>query len=386
MANNNDRFDFNWDSFYTVSNNQKYELINQLRRMDGTEGPEVITGLKEEWEKIQTEGEDPTLDEKFEKEIERYQVKQEKVQTSIAGKRDLIDQANVLKDSDEFYQSADKFKELQAKWREFGYSGRELNDQLWEEFSKINDYFFERRNQFYDEQNQGREEAKERKEALIEQAEEIKDSTDWYNTSRKQRELMDAWRDAGFASREIENDLWKRFNDARQVFYKNQEAFFKELRGKEKEARETKEKLVDETHSLKDSFDFEAVRQRFDEIMEEWKAAGHSGKRHEEDLWQKFREGRDYFFARMQEAQSQSREDRRAEAFDKIDALNHQIDSLEDMKEVILAKLSQLEGRPEDEETLKEIEETKTYLENTNNQLDTHLEALRKLNNEIDRI
>ncbi|NLC64886.1 MAG: hypothetical protein GX753_04370 [Erysipelothrix sp.] len=66
--------------------------------------------------------------------------------------------------------------------------------------------------------------------------------------------------------------------------------------------------------------------------------------------------------------------------------MNHQIDSLEDMKEVILAKLSQLEGRPEDEETLKEIEETKNYLETTNNQLDTHLESLRKLNNEIDRI
>lgn len=386
MSNNNRQFDFNWDSFYSVSNNQKYELIDRVRKLDGTEEEDVIGSLREEWDKIQSEGDDPTLDEKFEKEIARYEEKRVKVQTSIEGKRALIAEAQELKDSDDFYNTAEKFKELQAKWRELGYSGRALNDTLWEEFSTVNDYFFERRNQFYEEQNQEREAAKERKEALIEEAIAIQDSTDWYNTSRKQRELMDAWRNAGFASREIENELWEKFNGARQVFYKNQEAFFKDLREKEAEARSIKEKLIEETNALKDSYDFDTVRQRFDEIMEEWKAAGHSGKRHEENLWQAFREGRDHFFARMQEANSQTREERRAEVFAKIDDLNHQIDSLEEMKTVIEAKLSQLESRPEDEETLKEIEETKTYLENNNKQLDERLEALRLLNDEIDRI
>ena len=282
--------------------------------------------------------------------------------------------------------TAEKYKELQAQWREFGYSGREYNDKLWEEFSEVNDYFFERRNQFYEQQNQEREKARERKEELIKQAEEIKDSTDWYNTSKIQRELMDAWRKAGFASREVENELWERFNSARQVFYKNQEAFFTELRAKEAEAKAIKEKLIQETHELKDSFDFDTVRQRFDDIMEEWKAAGHSGRRHEENLWQEFREGRDHFFARMQEAQKQSREERRAEIFDRIDELNQQIDSLEDMKTVIEGKLAQLESRPEDEETLKEIEETKTYLENNDKQIEAYLEELKNLNDEIERV
>ena len=51
---NNDRFDFNWDSFYTVSNNQKYEIINEVRRLDGTEDLEVLENLKTEWTKVQT--------------------------------------------------------------------------------------------------------------------------------------------------------------------------------------------------------------------------------------------------------------------------------------------------------------------------------------------
>lgn len=383
---NNDRFDFNWDSFYTVSNNQKYEIINEVRRLDGTEDLEVLENLKTEWTKVQTDGDDPALEERFEKEIERYHEKRERVQKSIEGKKALIEKAHEMKDSEDFFVTAEKYKELQAQWREFGYSGREYNDKLWEEFSEVNDYFFERRNQFYEQQNQEREKARERKEELIKQAEEIKDSTDWYNTSKIQRELMDAWRKAGFASREVENELWERFNSARQVFYKNQEAFFTELRAKEAEAKAIKEKLIQETHELKDSFDFDTVRQRFDEIMEEWKAAGHSGRRHEENLWQEFREGRDHFFARMQEAQKQSREERRAEIFDRIDELNHQIDSLEDMKTVIEGKLAQLESRPEDEETLKEIEETKTYLENNDKQIEAYLEELKNLNDEIERV
>lgn len=383
---NNDRFDFNWDSFYTVSNNQKYEIINEVRRLDGTEDLEVLENLKTEWTKVQTDGDDPALEERFEKEIERYHEKRERVQKSIEGKKALIEKAHEMKDSEDFFVTAEKYKELQAQWREFGYSGREYNDKLWEEFSEVNDYFFERRNQFYEQQNQEREKARERKEELIKQAEEIKDSTDWYNTSKIQRELMDAWRKAGFASREVENELWERFNSARQVFYKNQEAFFTELRAKEAEAKAIKEKLIQETHELKDSFDFDTVRQRFDEIMEEWKAAGHSGRRHEENLWQEFREGRDHFFARMQEAQKKSREERRAEIFDRIDELNHQIDSLEDMKTVIEGKLAQLESRPEDEETLKEIEETKTYLENNDKQIEAYLEELKNLNDEIERV
>lgn len=383
---NNDRFDFNWDSFYTVSNNQKYEIINEVRRLDGTEDLEVLENLKTEWTKVQTDGDDPALEERFEKEIERYHEKRERVQKSIEGKKALIEKAHEMKDSEDFFVTAEKYKELQAQWREFGYSGREYNDKLWEEFSEVNDYFFERRNQFYEQQNQEREKARERKEELIKQAEEIKDSTDWYNTSKIQRELMDAWRKAGFASREVENELWERFNSARQVFYKNQEAFFTELRAKEAEAKAIKEKLIQETHELKDSFDFDTVRQRFDEIMEEWKAAGHSGRRHEENLWQEFREGRDHFFARMQEAQKQSREERRAEIFDRIDELNHQIDSLEDMKTVIEGKLAQLESRPEDEETLKEIEETKIYLENNDKQIEAYLEELKNLNDEIERV
>lgn len=386
MENSRRNSDFHWESLYSVSNDQKYEIINRVHRLDGTEDEEVIEEFRKEWDEVQTEGDDPNLINKFENAIERFNEKKERVTKSIDGKKELIAKAHEIKDSEDFYKTAEAFKKLQADWRELGYSGRELNDPLWEEFSEVNDYFFNRRNEFFEQQNEKRAEAKEAKEALIERAEALQDSTDWFKTSKEQREMMEEWKEAGFASREVENALWERFNGARQVFYKAQEAFFKELREQEAVAKEKKEKLIEETHALKDSLDFETTRQRFDEMMEAWKEAGHSGRKHEETLWAQFREGRDHFYTRLSESSSQSREERRTEAFDKIGDLNDKIDRLEDLNAAIKAKLSQLENRPESEDTIQEIEETHIYLEQNERNMDSLLAELRDVEKELDRL
>ena len=386
MENSNRNSDFHWESLYSVSNDQKYDIINRVHRLDGTEDEEVIESFRKEWDEVQTEGDDPSLVEKFEKAITRFHEKKERVTQSIEGKRALIAQANEIKDSDDFFKTAEAFKKLQADWRELGYSGKELNDPLWEEFSEVNDYFFNRRSEFFEEQNEKRAEAKELKEALIERAEGLQDSTDWFKTSKEQREMMDEWKEAGFASREVENALWERFNAARQVFYKAQEAFFKELREKEAVAKEKKLALIEETNELKDSLDFDTVRTRFDEMMEAWKEAGHSGRKHEEALWTKFREGRDHFYSRLSESSSQTREERRTEAFDKLNEINDKIDSLEDLNAAISAKLSQLENRPQDEQTIQEIAATHIYIEQNERNIDSLLAESRKLEKELDRL
>ncbi len=386
MENSNRNNDFHWESLYSVSNDQKYDIINRIHRLDGTEDESIIESFKVEWDEVQNEGDDPNLINKFDKAVERFHEKKARVTESISGKQALIAEANEIKDSEDFFKTAESFKKLQAQWRELGYSGKELNDSLWEEFSEVNDYFFNRRSKFFEEQGEKREEAKNLKEALIERAIEIQESTDWFNTSKLQRELMDEWKAAGFASREAENDLWKRFNEARQVFYKAQEAYFKELREKEAVSKAKKEALIEETNNLKDGDDLEAIRARFDEMMEEWKTAGHSGRKFEETLWAQFREGRDHFYERLTNVNSQTREEKRAEAFDRINELNDKIDSLEDLNAAIQAKLSQLESRPEDANTIQEIEETRIYLDQNERNIDMLLSELRNAEKGIERL
>lgn len=386
MEKNNQR-DFAWESYYSVSNERKNDLIHRVRRLDPTEDEAVLDEIKAEWETLYLDGDDPSLEEKFETELKKFETRKLRVTEAVEGKKALVEEARALMDSTDFQKTAEALKELQTKWRELGFAGKALNDSLWEEFSKVNDHFFERRNAFYEDQSAKREEARVAKEKLIEEAEAIKDSKEWRDASNKMRSLMDAWKAAGFASRDIENKLWERFNEARQVFYKAQEEYFSEVREKEKTARDIKEKLIEETESLKDSRDFETVRSRFDAMMEEWKVAGHSGRRHEEKLWARFREGRDHFYASMTESRTQSREERRESAFVRLDEIHHSIESLESMNEKIEAKIQQLEGRPsQTEETVQEIEEVRGYLNENNAKLDELYDSQKKLDDELSRI
>ena len=64
------------------------------------------------------------------------------------------------------------------------------------------------------------------KQDLIQQAKELANSEEWQKTSTKFKELMDAWKAAGSAGREKEDDLWNEFNEYRQTFYKARNAYY----------------------------------------------------------------------------------------------------------------------------------------------------------------
>ena len=49
------------------------------------------------------------------------------------------------------------------------------------------------------------------KEAIVAEAEAIAGSTDWGETAAVYRDLMQRWKSAGRASREVEDELWARF-------------------------------------------------------------------------------------------------------------------------------------------------------------------------------
>ncbi len=64
-----------------------------------------------------------------------------------------------------------------------------------------------------------REEARKAKEKLVVEAESLSGSTDWAGTAARYRDLMTAWKAAGRAQREAEDDLWNRFRGAQDVFF-----------------------------------------------------------------------------------------------------------------------------------------------------------------------
>ena len=59
----------------------------------------------------------------------------------------------------------------------------------------------------------------EAKEALIKEAEKTSLSDDFKKATEKMTSLMDEWKASGNAGKKTDDELWGRFNAARQKFY-----------------------------------------------------------------------------------------------------------------------------------------------------------------------
>lgn len=145
---------------------------------------------------------------------------------------------------------------------------------------------------------QARVEAGGVKERIVDEAERIAaEATHWKASGERMAELLQEWKAAPHADRAIEALLWKRLSAARNSFSKRRKAYFSTLEVERDTVRATKEKLVEEAETLADSTDWGGTSSAYRELMRQWKDAGRAGRDAEAELWKRFREAQDKFFA-----------------------------------------------------------------------------------------
>ncbi len=143
-----------------------------------------------------------------------------------------------------------------------------------------------------------RAEARDVKERIVEEAEHIAaNATHWKQSGERMAELLDEWKAAPHAERAAEAVLWKRLSAARNTFTKRRKAYFASVETEREAVRERKERLVQEAESLAGSTDWGPTTSAYRELMGAWKEAGRAGREVEADLWKRFREAQDKFFA-----------------------------------------------------------------------------------------
>ncbi|MBR3328199.1 MAG: DUF349 domain-containing protein, partial [Atopobiaceae bacterium] len=127
------------------------------------------------------------------------------------------------------------------------------------------------------------------KESLIERAKELADSTEWRKTSDAQRALMEEWRAAGYAGKELNDELWEQFRAARDVFFTRRDEHYAELRTQQAGVVETKRAIIAEAKELTSSVqNWVKTSDALNALMDRWKAAGNAGRENEQQLWEEF--------------------------------------------------------------------------------------------------
>lgn len=227
---------------------------------------------------------------------------------TIAERTALVEQAEALATSTQWKAAGDQFKDLQTAWTALPRGDRSTRDaeqDLWKRFSAARSTFDKARRTHFASLDTARKEALTAKEALIARAEELSTSTDWADTARAYRDLMDRWKAAPRAGRADEDRLWARFRAAQDRFFDARAGQQAERDGDQRTNALAKEALAAEAEELLPITDLAAARNALRGIQERWSAIGHvpradrdriegrlkrvedAVRRHEEEQWRR---------------------------------------------------------------------------------------------------
>ncbi|MDO5701299.1 MAG: DUF349 domain-containing protein [Bowdeniella nasicola] len=161
--------------------------------------------------------------------------------------------------------------------------------------------------------------ALERREAIVAKVEEIAardpHQTQWRKAGEAVRGLLNEWkseqRRGPRLERRVEDALWKRFSRARTTFDRNRRQFFAELDARHAKVRAAKEALIERAAAMNDSTDWGRTTIAYRALMDEWKAAGRTHRKEDNELWARFRAAQQVFFDARNAANAQTEQEER---------------------------------------------------------------------------
>lgn len=223
-------------------------------------------------------------------------------------KLSLINQLEALKNSNAIKDMEAALKTLQNEWEEIGPVQNEewekLKTNYWDAVRAV----YEKINQFYNERRNSQLDNLAKKNELVAQIRLINDKLTEYDSSKSWEKATEQiiktqndWKLIGQAPRKENDDVWKEFRAACDVFFEAKKEFFKIIESKQKEVIDKKRKLIDQAKSIQDSTDWKGTSEKLIRLQKEWKNSGNAGHRFENKLWSEFRAVCDVFFNAREE-------------------------------------------------------------------------------------
>jgi len=114
----------------------------------------------------------------------------------------------------------------QNEWKKIGFATQKQNTKVFKRFRNACDNFFKHKNNFAKAIKNELLKNIEKKKELLAKAEELKNSTEWRETTEKFIELRKEWKEVGTVARQNTDAIWKKFTAACNYFFEQKELYF----------------------------------------------------------------------------------------------------------------------------------------------------------------
>ena len=143
-----------------------------------------------------------------------YKGIKETMDTNLEKKKALCEQAETLKDSQDWKETSDKMIALQKEWKSVGPVSRKFSDIVWKRFISACDYFFEQKGIHFSSQKSEEIENLKKKKEIIKKINEIDLNLPANEAVSQIRDLMSEWNKAGFVPFREKDRIYKEYRTA----------------------------------------------------------------------------------------------------------------------------------------------------------------------------
>ncbi|WP_197029099.1 DUF349 domain-containing protein [Blastococcus sp. URHD0036] len=194
----------------------------------------------------------------------------------IARKEALaVEAEQIAAESTAWKAAGDRLKAIVEEWKTIRGIDRKTDEALWQRFAAARDAFGRRRGAHFASLDAQRGEARAAKQELIAEAQKLSTSTEWGPTSAAMRSLMDRWKAVPRTGRDGDDDLWKQFRAAQDVFFAARTESDKARTSEELANQQAKEELLAEAEKLDPGKDLRGAQNALRKIQERYDAIGH---------------------------------------------------------------------------------------------------------------
>jgi hypothetical protein len=208
----------------------------------------------------------------------------------------IVEAAEKLIDSEQWKETTQAFREFFEQWKTLGQGTKAKNDVLWNRLEEARNKFYERKRQYQEGVERELMQNLDLKMEMVEKAEALKNSTQWKETSEAFKNLMEEWKKTGRTVHDKNEELWNSFINAKNAFFDRKKEHFDQIQKEQTQNLILKQALLEKAEMLKDSTEWNATTQSYNELMEEWKKIGRVPAEFSDIIWEKLNAAKDHFF------------------------------------------------------------------------------------------
>ncbi len=233
---------------------------------------------------------------------------------NLARKKEIVSKIeNLINSQETLNQTFDEFKNLQKQWREIGLVPQSEVEKLWKSYNHQVERFYDFVKINKELRDLDFKKNTEQKIALCEKAEELLIESNVLKAFNELQKLHEMWREVGPVAAANKEELWQRFKTATDTINKRHLEYYANIK-KEQESNFKAKSLICEKVEEIVAADYTSRKEwdaKYKEILElqkMWKLIGFAPKKHNNAVYERFRNACDKFFDKKRDFYAQDKE------------------------------------------------------------------------------